>query len=85
MTHQLCLCVHTTGAQAARQAAAERDRRAAQAAASSARILQEEQAKDADWRARMMAQVQQVGGSTWVWSGYLVSLCGQRGAAVEGV
>jgi len=67
------VCSLTTGAQAARQAAAERDRRAAQAAASSARILQEEQAKDADWRARMMAQVQQVGGFNlcWFWNGYI--------------
>lgn len=38
------------------EAAKERERKAAAAAAESARILQEEQAKDADWSAAMMKQ-----------------------------
>jgi hypothetical protein len=42
------------------EAARERERKAAAAAAESARILKEEQAKDADWRAAMMRQVQEV-------------------------
>jgi len=41
-------------------AALERQQRAAAAAAESARILKEEQAKDADWRSAMMRQVAQV-------------------------
>lgn len=43
------------------EAARERERKAAAAAAESARILKEEQAKDADWRAAMMRQVEEVG------------------------
>jgi hypothetical protein len=43
-----------------RGAASERAARAAAAAAESERILKEEQAKDADWRAAMMRQVQEV-------------------------
>lgn len=42
------------------EAARERERKAAAAAAESARILKEEQAKDADWRAAMMRQVEEV-------------------------
>jgi hypothetical protein len=42
------------------EAAQERERRAAAAAAESARILQEEQAKDADWRAAMKRQIEEV-------------------------
>lgn len=49
------------GAQHSRdEAVRERERKAAAAAAESARILKEEQAKDADWRAAMMRQVEQV-------------------------
>lgn len=40
--------------------AEERQRKAAAAAAESARILKEEQAKDADWRAAMKRQVEEV-------------------------
>lgn len=47
-------------------AARERERKAAAAAAESARILKEEQAKDADWRAAMMRQVQEVRTATWL-------------------
>lgn len=48
--------------QADRGAAAhERQRRAEAAAEESARILREEQAKDADWRAAMMQQIEEVG------------------------
>jgi hypothetical protein len=42
------------------EAARERERKTAAAAAESARILKEEQAKDAHWRAAMMRQVQEV-------------------------
>lgn len=42
------------------EAAQERERRATAAAAESARILQEEQAKDADWRAAMKRQIGEV-------------------------
>lgn len=42
------------------EAAQERERKAAAAAAESARILREERAKDADWRAAMMRQVEEV-------------------------
>jgi hypothetical protein len=41
-------------------AAQERQRKAEAAAAESARILREEQAKDSNWRAAMMQQVEQV-------------------------
>lgn len=47
------------------EAARERERKAAAAAAESARILKEEQAKDADWRAAMMRQVQEVRTARW--------------------
>jgi hypothetical protein len=49
-------------AAAAAAAAAERRRRAEAAAAESARILGEERAKDADWRAAMLRQVAEVRG-----------------------
>lgn len=42
-------------------AAQERQRRAAEAAAESERILKEERAKDSDWRAAMMRQIEEVG------------------------
>jgi hypothetical protein len=41
-------------------AAQERQRKADAAAAESARILREEQAKDSNWRAAMMQQIEQV-------------------------